>query len=168
MTDENAAADVAAHAQSRDLKETIYYPDHDPRTESDEYKAVHHHLVYELDEPCWVCGIKQSQLPEGEEMETHHWWVEWALVNSVDPAKILAQFPAMGTADDDHLRAWLDSELNMLVLCAKHHRAGLYGVHMITYPAWVVQKNQLPGWDLTTGPNAPTEPVKDWYDPTEG
>lgn len=146
------ADEVAAHSQTRRLVETVYYPTHDPRRASAEYERVHHHLIYELDEPCWVCGVRQSTLPAGQHMETHHWWVELALANSIDPAKILAQFPEMGAADDEHLRAWLDSESNMLVLCPRHHRDGTHGIHMITYPAWVAQKNQRDGWDLAEGP----------------
>jgi hypothetical protein len=143
---------VPAHAQSRRLHETIYYPEHDPRKASAEYHRVHHHLVYELDEPCWVCGVRQSQMSAGQHMETHHWTVEWALANSIDPSKILAQFPVMGAPDEAHLRAWLDSEANMLVLCSLHHRDGLHGVHSVTYPAWVAQRYQRTGWDLATGP----------------
>lgn len=151
---------VTAHAQSRQLTETVFYPDHDPRKASAEYKRTHEHLVDELDEPCWVCGVRKSTLgdpaqnPHGAtQLETHHVQVEWALANAVDPAKILADFPAMGAADDEHLRAWLDSEGNMLVLCDVHHRHGLYGVHMVTYPAWVVQRRLVDGYDLATGPH---------------
>lgn len=150
-----------AHPVSRTLHETIYYPDHDPRTASAEYRATHHHLIDVLDEPCWVCGVRKSTLgdpaqnPHGAtQLETHHAFVEWALCNAVDPAKILADFPAMGAADDEHLRAWLDSEGQMLVVCDVHHRHGLYGIHSVTYPAWVVQRRLKDGWDLATGPEA--------------
>lgn len=139
--------EVAAHVVTRRLTETIYYEEHDPRKASEEYKKVHHHLVYELDEPCWICGVRNSTLgdpaqnPKGaKQIETHHWVVEWALANSVDPALVMADFPAMGAADEPHLREWLDSEGNMLVLCDVDHRHGLEGIHMVTYPAWVVQR----------------------------
>lgn len=150
---------VNAHAQSRRLVESVFYPDHDPRTASAEYRHTHAHLVDELDEPCWVCGVRKSTLHDPEQnphgakaLETHHVAVEWALANAVDPAKLLADFPAMGAADDPHLRAWLDSEGNMMVLCDVHHRHGLYGIHSVTYPAWVVQRRLMTGWDLATGP----------------
>jgi len=141
-----------AHRQDRTLHESIYYPEHESRKASAEYARVHHHLVYVLDEPCWVCGVKQSMLPEGQHMETHHWHVEWALVNAIDPAKILADFPEMKEATNETLRQWLDSESNMLVLCPKHHRSGLYGIHSITYPAWAAQRWLEDGWDLAEGP----------------
>ena len=87
-----------AHIVKRQLDEAIAYPAHDPRTESAEYKAVHHHLVYELNEPCWICGITHDA---GGNMETHHAVVEWALANAVDPKKIMADWPAMGEATDE-------------------------------------------------------------------
>lgn len=149
---------VHTHAVSRRLMETIAYPDHDPRKASAEYTRVHHHLIAELDEPCWICGVRASTLrdpdanPHGAtQMETHHWRVEWALAGAVDPAKILADFPEMGAADDEHLRAWLDSESNMLVLCDVCHRHPHYGIHTITYPAWVAQREFRAGWDLVKG-----------------
>ena len=138
-----------AHEQTRTLTESVWYPSHDARRASAEYERVHHHLVYELDTPCWVCGIRQSQLPKGKHNETHHWHVEWALANRIDPAKIIADFPAMGDADEPHLREWLDSEGNMLVLCSAHHRHGLVGIHSITYPAWVGQRWLQNGHDIS-------------------
>lgn len=139
----------APHIVTRQLTEAVAYPAHEPRKASAEYHRVHQHLVYELDEACWICGVRQSQLPTGEHMETHHDELEWALANAADPAKILADFPVMGAADEPHLRAWLDSEANMLVLCSAHHRFGLTGIHMITYPAWKAQRYVQDGYDLT-------------------
>jgi hypothetical protein len=137
------------HVLRRSLTESVWYPPHDPRTASPEYKSVHHHLVYELDESCWICGVRQSQLDKGEHMETHHWHVEWALVNRIDPAKILRDFLDMEEATAPDLRHWLDSEGNMLVLCMAHHRHGQVGIHEITYPAWVAQKWLGDGKDIT-------------------
>lgn len=140
---------MGPHVVTRTLTESVWYPQHDPRKASAEYERIHHHLVYELNEACWVCGVHQSELPKGEHMETHHWHVEWALANSIDPAKIVGDFPEMGEADDPHLRAWLDSEGNMLVLCSAHHRHGLVGIHSITYPAWVAQRWLKSGHDIS-------------------
>jgi hypothetical protein len=138
-----------AHLQTRTLTESIWYPPHDARKASAEYKKVHAHLVNELDEPCWICGVKQSELPKGQHNETHHWHIEWALVNRIDPTLIIADFPAMGEADDPHLREWLDSEGNMLILCSAHHRHGLVGIHSITYPAFVAQRWLKNGHDIS-------------------
>jgi hypothetical protein len=80
------------------------------------------------------------------------------VANAVDPALIFADFPDMGAADDPHLRAWLDSEGNMLVHCDVCHRHGLYGIHQMTYPAWVFQRWKMHGWDLAKGPVAEIGP----------
>jgi hypothetical protein len=145
-----AARMVKPHVVTRELTESVFYPAHDPRTESREYRWVHRRLIYELDEPCWICGVRRS---DGAAMETHHWHVEWALCNRIDPARIIADFPDMGAADDAHLRHWLDSEGNMLVLCEAHHRHGLVGIHSITYPAWVAQRWLLgDGHDISAAP----------------
>jgi hypothetical protein len=141
---------VEAHQVHRTLDEIIAYPEHDPRRASAEYKKVHNHLVYELDEPCWICGVRQSLLPNGEHMETHHAVLEWALEGAASPELVMADFPAMGGADDPHLREWLDSEGNMLVLCQRCHRGARRGIHMITYPAWIAQR-YLDGHDITGG-----------------
>ena len=145
-----ASKRVEAHEVHRTLDEIIAYPEHDPRKASAEYKRVHNHLVYELDEACWICGVRQSGLPEGQHMETHHYALEWALAGAADPALIMADFPEMGTADDPHLRKWLDSEGNMLVLCQVCHRGARRGIHMITYPAWIAQR-YIKSHDITEG-----------------
>lgn len=149
---------VSAHAVTRRLSESIAYPDHAPRKPSAEYTRVHHHLVVTLDEPCWICGVRRSTLndpaqnPDGAiQVETHHFHLEWALANAADSAKVYRDFPEMGAADDPHLRAWLDSEGQMLVLCDVHHRHAFYGIHMITYPAWTAQRLLRDDYDLVTG-----------------
>lgn len=125
----------------RTLDERVAYPKHEPRKASAEYHRVHHHLVYELDEGCWVCGIRHSQ---GGAMETHHAHFEWASQNGLDLAKVMADWPAL--TDRDKLREWVDSEGNMLVLCAAHHRGQHTGIHEISYPAWLLQRYQGVGF----------------------
>lgn len=137
---------VPAHIQTHTLTESIWYPEHAPRKASSFYRKTHKRLIYDLDEACWICGIRRST---GGKMETHHFHLEWALANGVDPIKIFADFPDMASADDEHLRHWLDSEGNMLVLCDAHHRHGLVGIHTITYPAWVAQRWLKSGHDIS-------------------
>jgi hypothetical protein len=130
----------------RTLEETVYYPPHDPRAASPAYRTLHRLLVVDRDEPCWICGIRHST---GGAMETHHQHIEWAAANGVDLTKVMADFPAV--TDEPSLRAWLDSEGNMLVLCARHHRGPLTGIHSITYPAWLLQRYQGSGWTFIPG-----------------
>lgn len=130
-----------SHSVTRTLTETVWYPPHVPRKASAEYARVHHHLVYELDEPCWICGVRHST---GGAMETHHWALEWALANAVDPKLVAPDFEPdrliAASADDAWLRQFLDSEANLWVLCENHHRGGLHGIHMVTMPAWIAQR----------------------------
>ena len=132
----------------RTLVEDIFYPPHDPRKASTEYVKVHHHLVVELDTPCWICGITYSQ---GGAMETHHDEIEWAAANGVDLQLVMKDFPDI--TDADKLHQWIDSEGNMLVLCEKHHRGGKTGIHMITYPAWKLQRWQSSDWTFISESN---------------
>lgn len=152
----------------------MLYPDHDPRKASAEYRRTHHRLIVELDEPCWICGIRNSQvkampmpLQRQWQLETHHSELEWAaeLAFEQDPVMLAAiigdlngQHPQERLAtlvgaiggivhgtDAAALREFLDSEGNMLVLCATHHRGGRTGIHAITYPAWKLQRFQHQG-----------------------
>ena len=145
----------------RTLVEDIWYPPHEPRRASPEYARTHHRLVVDLDEPCWVCGVRHSdvqKMPLQEQkpwqLETHHDELEWAAANGVDLAKITADFPAI-LDDRAKLRDWLDSEGNMLVLCATHHRGSRTGIHSITYPAWKLQRWQSRDWIFIAQPPRP-------------
>lgn len=126
----------------RQLDELIAYPKHEPRKASSTYRKTHKHLVYTLDAPCWICGIKHS---EGGAMETHHAHFEWASQNGLDLEKVTKDWPDL--TDRDKLAEWVDSEANMLVLCAAHHRGKHTGIHEISYPAWLLQRYE--GEDFT-------------------
>lgn len=127
----------------RTLHEIAFYPAHDPRTASAEYRHVHHHLVVELDTPCWICGVTHSK---GGAMETHHAEIEWAAEKAFenDRAMLDKLVADMGQrivqSTPEALREFLDSEGNMLVLCADHHRGPFHGIHMMSYPVWKLQR----------------------------
>lgn len=134
----------------RTLDELVAYPPHPPRKASRVYTRTHKHLVYELDAPCWVCGVRHST---GGAMETHHYRFEWASQFGLDLSKVEADFPDL--TDRAKLAEWVDSEGNMLVLCATHHRAKYEGIHMITYPAWLLQRYQGDEFTFITQHPAP-------------
>lgn len=136
----------------RTLHEVAWYPPHDPRAASPQYRRVHHKLVVDMDEPCWICGTRNSA---GGRMETHHAEIEWAAEKAFeDDGVMLAKLVAdLGTlihgVDATALREFLDSEGNMLVLCATHHRGPWEGIHSVTYPAWKLQRYEhRGGWDF--------------------
>jgi len=137
---------VQAHAVTRALHETVWTPTHPKRGESSAEFQASKKALEAISATCWICGktAEESGLP----LEGHHLNTEWSLINSADWAKVQENFPH---AKD--LETWLDSTDNLILLCAKCHRSPLYGVHMVTMPAWIVQKYQLEGWDLVNGPN---------------
>lgn len=142
---------------ARTLHEVAWYPPHDPRTASPEYRHTHDHLVVELDTPCWICGVRNSQLAaitdaptrKWSTLETHHAEIEWAAEKAFeDDGTMLTALVAdlgqtIAAATPDGLREFLDSEGNMLVLCALHHRGPQTGIHSITYPCWKLQRYQF-------------------------
>jgi hypothetical protein len=147
---------VKQHVQDHTVQELQFYPTHDDRRETAEYRKAHHHLVVELDLPCLMCGVRNSTLADPEEnpygakqIETHHHIIEWALQEAIDTDKFnkvllphLAhrhpQRPEYRTPfTPEQVRAWVDhSEDNLWVLCDVHHRAKYLGIHEITYPIW--------------------------------
>ena len=147
---------AAIHDNPRLLREIAFYPTHDKRTETAEYRAVHRDLTITKDLPCLICGVRNSTLKKKSEnrygaraMETHHHVIEWALANAVDLAKfnkaILPNLAARHAQNPAYKRpftqqqmlAWVDhSPDNLWVLCDVHHRAQYVGVHEISYPIW--------------------------------
>jgi hypothetical protein len=148
---------MTGHALHRTMDELVAYPPHEPRKSSPIYVKTHRHLVRDLDAPCWICGCRYS---DGSAMETHHFHFEWASQNGLDLDKVTADWPDI--TDREKLAEWVDSELNMLVLCATHHRSKYEGIHLITYPAWLLQRYQGDDWTFiqqqlsTSGPRAHT------------
>lgn len=140
----------------RNLAEDVFYPPHEKRHASSLYRKTHKKLILEMDTPCWICGIKHSdvvKLPKEEQskwqMETHHSELEWAAEKAFETdeemlKKLTADFAEIMN-DPLRLRDWLDSEGNMLVLCAYHHRGLRTGIHSITYPAWKLQRYEYDG-----------------------
>lgn len=149
---ESAARVAKPHIVRHLIHENVWYPAHAPRTESPEYAAEHHRLTVVEDQPCFICGVRNSTLgsplenPHGATaMETHHRWVEWSLINATDAAKLEAQF---GQQPD--WPAFLDhDEQNLLVLCDVHHRHKEAGIHEMSYPIWVAQKFLKDDYQLT-------------------
>ena len=150
---------VEAHAQSRVLHETIYYPEHIKRSaESSEFEQNKKEMIAS-GQACWICGGTAEST--GQPLEGHHYNFEWALANSIDLKKVQTKLDPNAT----DIPTFLDSKENLMILCAKHHRSNLFGIHMVTMPAWIAPRTQLDGWNLVSGPNAMAEPEDQtkWY-----
>lgn len=144
---------------ARTLHEVAWYPPHDPRTASAEYRRTHEQLVVTLDTPCWICGVRNSELaaiadPQTRTwstLETHHAEIEWASEKAFEDdgamlAKLVSDLQGQIAAQTPAaLQAFLDSPDNILVLCALHHRGPQTGIHSITYPVWKLQRYQHAG-----------------------
>lgn len=141
------------HATTEGVASVEMTPPHPPREETPEYNKAHHHLVYELDEPCAMCGVRHSTLKDPKQnpfgataLETHHYPIERSLLDACDFAKVGLVFPQV--KDIESLNAFVDSEHNLMVLCDIHHRHPLHGIHHLTPQDFFVQPFLLAGYQV--------------------
>lgn len=121
--------------------------------ETPAYKKAHHHLVYKLDSPCALCGVRYSTLHDPKEnpfgatvIETHHYPIERHLTHACDPRKVRLVFPEVD--DFESMEAFVDSEHNLMVLCDIHHRHVLYGIHHLTSQDFFIQPFLWKGYQI--------------------
>ena len=117
--------EVIAHDDVRRLIEVIHYEDHPDRVESPEFREVKKEF-HDAHAKCWI----DNGYCNGE-VEIHHGIIEYSASSEVDWEKVKTDHPGF-----DHV----DSKLQMIPLCAKHHREAGTGIHAVTYPAWQLQK----------------------------
>jgi len=174
-------------ANTRLLEENAFYLPHNARRETPEYIASRHELVVVQDTPCLVCGVTHSMVIDQDKqadptlnpygatkVETHHYLIEWALANAIDPqkfnTKILPALHRMHPENPDYhhaltpaqIAAWVDHSLdNLWVLCDVHHRHKYLGVHAITHPIWGPQDLLLPAFDKYVRRQVFNKPAKE-------
>ncbi len=141
------------HATVVSVAEIEMTPPHPPREDTPIYARTHHHLVYTLDTPCAICGVRHSTLgiaranPFGAKaVETHHYPIERSLLNACDPNKVHVIFPQV--KNHESLEAFIDSEENIMVLCDIHHRHPHYGIHHILAQDFFVQPFLYGGYQV--------------------
>ncbi len=153
--DKEETSEILAHvhATTEGVAEVEMTPPHPPREETPQYAKAHHHLIYELDEPCAMCGVRHSTLKDPAQnpfgataMETHHYPIERSLVDACDPAKVGLVFPQV--KDQQSLQDFVDSENNLMVLCDVHHRHPLHGIHHLTPQDFFVQPFLIAGYQV--------------------
>lgn len=119
---------VVAHDDIRHLIDIIHYEDHPAREESEEFVK----LRREFHESGAKCFINNGYC-EGH-IEIHHNEIEYSASTEVDWHRIMEELGF------DHV----DSKKQMLPLCHKHHMGVATGIHMVTAPAWKLQKYLKP------------------------
>jgi hypothetical protein len=161
-------------AVSRTLREWVFYPEHEKRTASAEYKKTREQLIYKEKRGCLICGVKADVVDDeakradpnvnpygAKQLETHHHVIEWALGNAIDVDKfnkyvlpnLRTRHPNDALYQSDltapEVLGWIDNNRdNLWVLCDVHHRAKYVGIHEITLPIWGPQdifKNEAIG-----------------------
>ncbi len=143
------------HATTEGVATVEMTPPHPPREETPEYAKAHHHLVHVLDEPCAMCGVRNSTLHDPKQnpfgataVETHHYPIERSLLDACDPRKVGVVFPEV--KDRASLEAFVDSEQNLMVLCDIHHRHPLHGIHHLTPQDFFVQPFLFEGYQVVS------------------
>ena len=66
---------------NRNTGYAVSYPEHETRVSSPLYNKTHRTLCITNDIPCLICGIKKS---DGINMETHHFFCEYSMINGID------------------------------------------------------------------------------------
>lgn len=116
---------VEEHDEIRHLEELDFYPDHQSRYESSEFRHVKEQF-HKVHAKCFI----DNGYCKGN-IEIHHNIIEWAMNNGVDWEKVKHDFPNVDSVDDKD---------QMMVLCSRHHRGKYTGIHTTTYPEWISQK----------------------------
>ena len=132
----------------RTLKEVVIIPGHVKRTESKEFRDAKKRLKADGHDKCYV-----GQDCKGG-IQYHHYGCEWSLWADCDPEllkEFLMEWDIYGYSRllKDKPITSPDDVRNLMALCELHHIEVDHGIHEITFPVWVIQKNKL----------ANTEPV---------
>ncbi len=141
------------HATTVEVAQIEMTPPHPPREQTPMYMRSHHHLVYTLDTPCAICGVRNTTLADPREnpfhaqaIETHHYPIERSLLNACDPRKVHIIFPQV--KDHTSLEAFIDSEENIMVLCDIHHRHPHHGIYHILAQDFFIQPFLFGGYEI--------------------
>lgn len=127
---------TVAHDEIRHLIDVIHYDDHPARVESSLFRHNKQELHRQIDiGEIPACFINNGHC-EGQ-TEIHHWLVEYSAGNEVEWNIIQLMLKNYGIITNI---ANPDEKINLVPLCHKHHMGTGTGIHMITFPAWILQK----------------------------
>jgi hypothetical protein len=132
-----------AHSQQVTNAYHITYPDHAPRVGDPHYAAFNaYHRANQGTAVCYVgqrvgfdeCrdaqGNPVEQPKQGNGLELHHHFLEFAVLNAVNIAAIEVDFPDL--TSPELVAVWAETDPNFMWLCAKHHR-GYGGAHHASF-----------------------------------
>lgn len=125
-------------------------PPHAPRVETELFKATRAAILAD-DEPCWVCGVRPSDLRDpkraqdprinpfgAERIEAHHVKIERSLANAIDRERLAADEPSV--LEFATVEAWADSRHNNRAFCDQCHRIAPHAIHSALWPIVVATK----------------------------
>ena len=136
--------------------EADFFPEHEKRHETEEYRQIHHKIIKVDNAPCVVCGVTTRTLDDpshnfykATQIELHHFHIEWALTNAIDIKKFNNLFrPHLKYIHSteklyqedltvEQIKNWIDHHPhNLMPLCNVHHRHKYWGIHHVSYPNW--------------------------------
>lgn len=128
---------VPSHEEVRQLIDVIHYDTHPPRIESALFihnkDEMHRQIKAGEIPPCFI----NNGYCEGQ-TEIHHYLVEYSAGNEVMWREVNGVLRlVLGKAVDIQTP---DEKENLVPICHKHHMGVGTGIHMVTFPAWILQK----------------------------
>ena len=121
-----------AHDQRLTLHLLCHIPAHEPR-ESD----PHYHLFNAAKQRLKKAGLMKCAIPDCKfpgPLELHHEKIEYSLQGGVDIDKFNELY-GLHLDGDEAFRQYIESEGNLEILCAVHHRTHM-GIHSLPGPLW--------------------------------
>jgi hypothetical protein len=115
------------HDDVTHIEFVAHYEEHAPRNESSSFRAIKKKM-HDEKVPCYIGNGRC----EGN-IEIHHNIIEWSAATEVDWEKVKTETKAPFFSDPD-------TRINMQALCEKHHRHKGFGIHLVPYPIWILQK----------------------------
>jgi hypothetical protein len=146
---------TAAHIQGITNRYSISYPEHGPREGDPNYPDFHEWKRRQKADGKWRCAWAaalddDTDCDTSTPLEAHHSHLEYSLANGADLKHLAHLYPGIDTPDE--VGAWIESDTNLMLLCARHHRSTDAGIHHLSASDHEAYKLVLRG---TFGPARP-------------
>jgi hypothetical protein len=144
---------------NKTMKYSVHYPERPQRDNTSLYNQSQKLLCEINDIPCLICGRNRQK--DGVVTEAHH-IMRHSSMNGIDwvafgqKAKNLyhlqtGECMGLGFNWDEVAQnptLFVDSCLNLMVLCPEHHRGKYQGLHNLAMPDWLSQIAPKPGFEF--------------------